>query len=236
MPFQTHPDSQVTLADCGKMGRPYLPNHPFDGYINAEHRWFAECELDGVCIKAPIPGWLQAADALKLYELAYFTPGDICELGTAFGLSTSIMARALAASGRDAVIETVELDPAVSAQARKNLEACGLAGRITFHTSDAERACRGFLDAGRSFTLAFVDHSHAYWPVFRANMILKDLLVPGGLILFHDYNDPRNVSDKLESDATGVYGVFAAVQDSVAAEGFEFIGSYGCTGLFRKPA
>jgi len=235
MLIRTHPDSQVSLAECGKAGRPYFPNYAFDGYINDEHRWYAECEVDGVCIKAPIPGWLQSADALKIYELAYYAAGDICELGTAFGLSCSILARACAASGRGGVIETVELNPDVSAQAQANLRACNLHDKVVFHVGDAENACRAMLAAGRTFAFAFVDHSHAYWPVYRANQILKDLLVPGGLVLFHDYNDPRNTADKLESDETGVYGVYDAVQDSVVADHFEFIGSYGCTGLFRKP-
>lgn len=231
-----HPESAVDFDLLGKVGRPYLPNFPVDGYINPEHRWFSECEMDGVCIKAPIQGWLQAADALKLYEMAYFANGDILELGTAFGLSTSIMAKAVKSSERSCRIETVELDPKVSAQAARNLRDHGVANCVNFNVGDAESVCSKMALVGRKFGFAFIDHSHAYWPVYKSNLLLKDLLAPGGLALFHDYNDPRNAKDKLESDASGVYGVYAAVHDSLSPKDFEFVGVYGCTGLFHRRA
>lgn len=33
-------------------------------------------------INIGIDGWLLLADAMKLYELTYFCPGDVIELGT----------------------------------------------------------------------------------------------------------------------------------------------------------
>jgi hypothetical protein len=42
-----------------------------------------------------IEGFLHKAEALKLYEMGYYAKGDILELGTHKGLSTSILAHAL---------------------------------------------------------------------------------------------------------------------------------------------
>ncbi|MCL4190227.1 MAG: hypothetical protein KJZ87_00670 [Thermoguttaceae bacterium] len=74
-------------------------------WIDATHRAIAGCPLaDGVLVQLRdrggriIPGWLRREDALKLYELAFFAPADILELGSFHGLSTSILAQAAAHS------------------------------------------------------------------------------------------------------------------------------------------
>ena len=83
-----------------------------------------------------MPGYLQKADALKLYELAFESVGDVLELETNKGLSTSIIAQALhyRDEGR---LETVELDSNNSRDAQQNLSSLLGFDRVAFTSSDA---------------------------------------------------------------------------------------------------
>ena len=62
-------------------------------------------------IDVGIRGWSQHDDALKLYEMAFFAEGDILELGCFEGLSTSIVAQAIADADRSRKMHTIDLDP-----------------------------------------------------------------------------------------------------------------------------
>src|SRR4249920_3794215 len=74
---------------------PYVRTFNFPGeFINEEHRALASNIRSDGMIDIGVEGWLLAADALKLYELVYFCGGDVLELGTYRGLSTSICAPA----------------------------------------------------------------------------------------------------------------------------------------------
>jgi hypothetical protein len=90
-----HPETRLTLDELGAP-RPYRPTFPFRGpFIDVVHEHVASLPTsDGLCIQWPngdtgdaVVGWLQHADALKLYELAYFCDEDILEIGTCQGLS-----------------------------------------------------------------------------------------------------------------------------------------------------
>ena len=94
---RSHQDSRIDNASLpigkARFDRPYQRTFDFPGdYINAAHHRFATCQQDGGLIDVGIEGWLLPDDALKLYEMVYFADGDILELGTYKGLSTSIMA------------------------------------------------------------------------------------------------------------------------------------------------
>ena len=67
-----------------------------------------------------IPGYLLHDDALMIYKLAFTSLGDILELGTHKGLSTSIIAQALC-DRRSGLLETVDIDAATTTEARANL-------------------------------------------------------------------------------------------------------------------
>jgi hypothetical protein len=175
----TNHDTFLPLEELGKASRPYLPTHAFGGpFINESHRFYSTCpSKDGMLIDVGVVGWLLRADALKLYELAYFAPGDILEIGCSHGLSTSIIARAVIDSGLPRRIDTIDLDPTC--------------------------VTRELAGAGRTFAFVFIDHHHSYRPVFDVCVELASLTAPGALCLFHDYNDPRN-ADPANEDF-GVY-------------------------------
>ena len=67
-----------------------------------------------------VDGYLWKPEAMTLYEIAYFTRGDVLELGTFRGLSTSIIAHALHDPGSGTLI-TCDLDPASTAASRANI-------------------------------------------------------------------------------------------------------------------
>lgn len=178
-----------------------------------------------------IPGWLRREDALKLYELAYFAGGDILELGSYQGLSTCILAQASRESPHRKRVYSVDLDPAAVALARRHLRLRLLARAVRLTCGDALTLVRQQAAAGKKFAFIFVDHSHAYEPVYEVCRELGKIVLPGGFCLFHDFNDARN-RDAANED----YGVYQAVRDGLSSNEFEFYGIYGCAALFRARA
>jgi cephalosporin hydroxylase len=230
---ERHKDTWVLFEELGTK-RPYRKTYRFAGdYLNERHKSYTTCPtgLNGVpaCINIGINGYLQVADALKLYELAYHSPGNILEIGTFNGLSTSIMAQALADAHSKATIITDDIDSNSSAIARRNLFNRPGQERVQFHVEDASRFMEQLCAQGRKFAFIFIDHWHGYETTFDAAEHAKHLLEPGGFLLFHDYNDPSN------SDPSHVYGVYQAVADSLLIDDdYVFFGCFGCCALFRK--
>ncbi len=231
--LQRHKDTWVLFEELG-IARPYRKTYRFDGdYINEHHRHFATCPTgrNGIsaCIDIGVNGYLQRGDALKLYELAYFCAGDILEIGTFNGLSASIMAQALSDAGSAGVIVTDDISAESSELARHNLEKLGRAARVQFNVEDAPRFMNRLCAQGRKFDFVFIDHWHGYEATFDAAQLAKQLLNPGGFLLFHDYNDQSN------AEPEHVYGVVQGVADAILIDKeFAFYGCFGCVALFRK--
>lgn len=232
-----HEQTFLGPDDIGARAQPYRPTFSFPGeFIDSEHERIGRLPLvDNLCIRlehratrAPVPGWLQRADALKLYEMARFSAGDIVEFGTFHGLSAIIISTALRTGNRSARLDTVDIDPACTAQALANLAAHGLDEFVTATTGEATAVVARFVSAARKFAFAFIDHSHAYQPVLDVCTGIHRVLHSGGFVLFHDYNDPRN-----RDASDGNYGVYQAVQDGLSPKRFEFYGIYGCAALYR---
>jgi hypothetical protein len=53
------------------------------------------------------------------------------------------------------------------------------------------------------------------------------VILSGGFILLHDWNDVRNGKDP-------DYGVYHAARDGLKQGRWEFNGCYGCTALYRR--
>jgi len=233
-----HPDSFLRLDALGTVIPPYRPTFGFPGqYIDAAQRRLATSPLkDGHLIQLEnspwfgqtIQGWLRREDALKLYEIAHFVKGDILELGCFHGLSTSILSRANRTSPHPKRIESVDLSPHAVRRARWNLWRQGLKAGVSLFVGDALVEVRRRADRGARFGMVFVDHSHAYVPVYEVCRELRRIVPAGGFCLFHDFNDPRNF-DPADED----HGVYQAVAHGLASAEFEFYGIYGCLALYR---
>lgn len=234
--MQSHVDTIVGYEQLGMLARPYQPTFDFTGpFVSPGHEHLAKLPLrDGFLVQfphgvsgEPLPGWLQLADALKLYEMAWFSAGDILEVGSYHGLSTAIMATALKEADRGRRIHTVDLDPTCSAATQANLDAGGLGKYVSVTTGEGAAEVRRLGAQQRQFGFAFVDHSHAYQPVREVCRELARVVVPRGFVLFHDYNDVRNGHG-------GDYGVYQAVHDGLSPEEFQFYGVFGCAALYRR--
>jgi predicted O-methyltransferase YrrM len=237
-PVRSHHDAPPKPHELGTHYPPYTPTFEFDGdFVDSYHAALARAPTrDGVLIKIKdrrwlgrtIPGWLRREDALKLYELAYCCQGDILELGCAFGLSTTILARANCNSPVKKHIYSVDLGPDCVKATQQTLRRAGLDRNVTLLCGDAVDVLGSFVERGMTFGLVFVDHDHAYESVLPVCQMFRSLLNPAGHCLFHDYNDARN----LDPTITG-YGVYSAVHDGLSPDEFAFAGCYGCTGLFE---
>lgn len=237
--MNAHPESWLPLEALGSRTPPYAPTYDFPPpYIDRAHEEIANYpRLDDTLIQMKnrrwfgraIPGWLRREDALKLYEMAYFARGDVLELGTYHGLSTAILARAARNSPIPKQVESIDLNPARTKAASRNLDSLGLLAQVTARSADAVLAVREHAANRRQFAFVFIDHSHAYAPVYEVCQALDLIVAPGGFCLFHDFNDGRN-RDPNDHD----YAVFQAVKDGLDKQRFEFCGIYGCTALYRE--
>lgn len=230
--FYRYPDRAVTYGTFGTKLNPFLPTYPGGRLIDDFHAYLHDCPMKGHLVDLGVPGWLLRADALKIYEMAYFSEGDILEFGTNRGLSSYIIAQAIINSGRPRRLITMELSPQASKQAKKNLNDKGVDNVVDIITGDANETCLALIGSGQKFNFAFVDHSHAYAPMTDACDRLVALMNAGAFVLFHDYNDKRNVPPS-GGDDPNEYGVFAAVERRLPSA-FEFIGVFGCSGLFYR--
>jgi len=229
----------LPAADAlGQVLHPYQPTHTWAGeHLDRQWRALAELPLNDeqlIQMKTRrwfgkvMRGWLRREDALKLYELAWHARGDILELGCYHGLSTSILARAVHATDRTRRIHTCDLRADRVKHTLRNVARFGLGRYVHAEALDAIELTRRFADAGRQVEFAFVDHSHAYEPVLQVCRLLDRVIAPGGFVYFHDFNDARNHRENPD------YGVFQAVMDGLSPEAFEFWGTYGCAGLYRR--
>ncbi|MFG1426096.1 class I SAM-dependent methyltransferase, partial [Roseixanthobacter glucoisosaccharinicivorans] len=187
-----HVESQVGLGATNAVATPYRPTYAWTGpYLNAQQARYAAAPRNRMLIDLGIPGWLRVEDALKLYEMAFFSAGNVLELGTNRGLSTSVIATALLDSKNGHRLTTVEIRAPLLAQARAELEERKLDAVVDFVCGDASDVMLQLRSEGAKFGFAFIDHSHAFEPVYQACLALGDLIAPGGFAAFHDYTDRR---------------------------------------------
>jgi predicted O-methyltransferase YrrM len=207
-----HPEKR---ADTG-----YVPSYRLgEAFVNEEHRKIGE-------VVADVPGWLRPEDELKLYELAYFAPGPILEIGTYRGRSTTIMARA-AQAGAGAMLFSVDVDPSALRAGSAALSAHGVAHRVVLVRGSAGAALRRL--AGLRPSLTFVDGDHSLGGVRRDLAAIEPAVPQGGLVLFHDFQDARN-----DDPAIAEIAVREGVEASWVARECDFAGVFGCCGLFRR--
>jgi hypothetical protein len=196
--------------------------------IDDAHENLRASSVDGI-LRGNLKGSLREADALKIYELAYFSPGAVLEMGSYHGLSASIIATALKNAHSPFKLTSVDLHKGLSELAARNLESLGLDTYATFDTSDGTAYLDRVVAHGRSFGFVFIDHSHQYRHVMAACERLAELVMPSAFVLLHDFNDPRN-RDPAETE----YGVYQGAIDGIDPAAFEFAGICGCTALYRR--
>jgi hypothetical protein len=211
---------------------PYVPTHPFEGeFISQFHRKLGSAPMGRMdlpfLIDIGIDGYLSRDEALKLYEMAYFSSGDVLELGTHKGLSTKIMAQAITDAGAHQGFETVDIDLRTHATARINV---GLWQNrwVKFTIKDATKRLEQLVYYRRKFGFIFVDHWHGYKETLEAAERGRDLLLDGGYMMFHDFLDAGN------NNPDHPYGVYAAVLDAFGGDrSMKFVSFCGGSAIFK---
>jgi len=232
-PLFRHLDTFLSLPDTSvdhRFDRPFCKTYDYAGeFIDQPHQSFITCLKRDRMIDIGIDGWLLPDDAMKLYEMAYFSNDNILELGTYRGLGTSIIASAANAAGSVGKVISVDIDPEHIDRAESSLQGRPGWKQTRLIVSDANAAIADFAGKSETFSFAFVDHSHRYEHMVLTCRRLHYIVSPGGFALFHDFNDPRN-SDPHNDD----YGVYQAVTHGLDQQCWEFWGIYGCAALYRR--
>ena len=221
---QQLPPAPGPVVAAGRLGEGYGPYRPvYDAPPDAEHAAVAALPVEGGLIRTDPPGFLRPADALTLYHLARHSVGDVLELGSAWGLSATLLCRGVRTRGWGRAV-SVEIDTAFQHATARAIRAGGLGRWHQMVGGDAGRELDVFVRAGRRFGAVFVDHDHSLDATRLVCASLPRLLLPGGMALFHDFNDPRN--------QTGEYGVHQAVCEMLDAQpGLALFGQPGCCAL-----
>jgi predicted O-methyltransferase YrrM len=178
-----------------------------------------------VTIAYPIHGKLRRGDATKLYEMAFMTNGDILELGTYQGLSSTIMGEALRDAGKPHRVFTADLSAELVERAKAAHKKMKLTN-VETHVMEGGEFVRSLAQKGAKFGFAFVDHWHGYDATAEVCRLLPDLMTDGSFVLFHDFTHPGNVTDD------PAYAVVQAVEETLSKD-FKFYGIFGCCALFR---
>lgn len=100
----------------------------------------------------------------------------ILEIGTSNGYSTLWLSDAAQATGGH--VETLDIDPRRSEQARENLARAGLDDRVTCRTASAAQALTEYPDG--AWDLIFLDAERAEYVGYWANV--RRTLAPGGAV------------------------------------------------------
>ncbi len=175
-----------------------------------------------------IPGWLLPAEAEKLYELATETTGPVLEIGTHRGKSTILIALALQSAGDAArLVYTLDVDRQAQSAAMASAQAHGVAGRIVFVHGTITAFARAYPHVRP--TLTFVDGDHRESGVTRDLDELRARIPEGGILLFHDFHDPRN-----HDPGIAEVKVHPAVMKSWVAQECHFGGAFGSCGMFTR--
>jgi len=183
--------------------------------------------VNALALVESVPGWLRPEDAEKLYELAHDTNGPILEVGTYRGKSVILIATAAKDAGHDIVVYTLDVDRAAQRAAMAEAQARGVASMIVFIRGTLSAFAQAYPQVRPSLT--FVDGDHTDAGVQRDLEALETLVPSGGSLLFHDFNDPLN-----EDPACAEIGVRPTVERSWVAGQCEFVGEFGCCGLFTR--
>jgi predicted O-methyltransferase YrrM len=100
----------------------------------------------------------------------------VLEIGTSNGYSTLWLADAVEATGGR--VQTLDLDPRRTEQARANLERAALDGLVDLRTAGAAQALTEYADD--SWDLVFLDAERPEYPAYWAN--LRRVLAPGAML------------------------------------------------------
>ncbi len=109
----------------------------------------------------------------------------VIETGTNRGVTTIVIAQALADLGVDASVYTVEIDPDLVSVAQENVEVAGLTDRVRFHTGDAIEFLSDMAEQFDHFDFVLIDDLHTYPHVWdEIEIVCPKVAARGGKVYF----------------------------------------------------
>jgi hypothetical protein len=217
-PGGSHPQ---LIPRPGKRDVEFLPSWSWEGdYLGAQHEQVLEAVAD-------IEGMMYPQDAFKLYELAWFSPGPVLEIGTYRGRSAAICALALDAAGNPNAVISVDIDGDGLRAAAEALRRLDVGPRVTLIEGTATALLRRL--PGLRPGLVFVDGDHTLRGVSADLAALRPVVPVGSIVVLHDYEGYE------AADPHWVQVAEAADRSWLATEA-EFIGLFGLSGVFVRRA
>ncbi len=134
---------------------------------------------------------------------------DALEVGTFTGYSAICIARGLGEGGR---LTCLELDQAYADIAQRNLEAAGVADRVTIEVGPADEALAAMREEPM-FDFVFLDADKAGYPAYYELILPR--MRPGALLLIDNI---LMDGDVVEPDAGSSAEVIAALNDKITAD------------------
>ncbi|MGH2953106.1 MAG: class I SAM-dependent methyltransferase [Solirubrobacterales bacterium] len=167
-------------------------------------------------------------DSQKLYELAWFSPGDVVEIGTFRGRAAATMAMALETASNPARVISLDIDATALEHTASGLAAAGLAHRVTLARGTADTVLSRMPELRPG--LVFVDGDHSYRGVMRDLTAIEPLVPNGSIVVLHDYEGYT------AEDPYFRHRVPEAAGDSWLASECDFLGRFGLCGTFVRRA
>jgi len=155
-------------------------------------------------ISLSIPGMIEPASGKLLYTLCFFQSeqGDVVEIGSWQGRSTSFLGRAVEASGNGALFAVDHFKGNVGKEQfyvvgkddlsdlesgfNANMERVGLSGVVNLLNMPNTEAAE--MLAGRRIRFLFIDGDHTSEGVKKDLDLFSPLLVDGSIVVFDDFS------------------------------------------------
>ncbi len=228
--LRAEPQDLPALEDLGADFPPYQADFgPSPRLVDRAHRRLGAGVAPASLLRSDVPGFLRVADAQALYGFATYSKGDVLELGGSGPLPTTLLCQALRNRRSAARLVSIDSDPARLAGTRALLAERLLDRCFTGMAGEPAHLLPALTQQGRRFGFAFVDFAQSFAAVRPVCDLLTALMLPGGILLFHDFNDALN---RTQPDRFGIYAAVRAYLADTAE--IEFLGLVGCCAMLRK--
>lgn len=148
-------------------------------------------------------GYIAEAERIALQRCVLNTsnvPGDAMEIGSLNGLSALLILSVLESRKHLICVEKGQIETLSDNLSKFGLSTNAFLAREDFHTF--------FVPQNISLSFVFIDHSHTYDDNIAAFEKFWPLISPGGMLSFHDYQDPNWVDGtRAIDDLIAKYGL-----------------------------
>ena len=224
--------SEIEIPAASTLGAEFPAHQPFyAGYdlaIDADHAQIPDLPINGGLLNIGLPGYLRAADASALYELAYFCSGDVLELVAHSALSSLFLSQAIVNAGSHIRLVSVETHVGYASLAQEAITTLGLDAVCDFHSGDPLTVLETLAITSGRFGLVFIDFAQSREALDAVVARLSTLLTPNGCVVFHDFNDVNNTRQPPE------YEIYAVVEALINTHEFRFVSVVGCCAVLQK--